>query len=101
MIIGGFYIPYETISPALRWLSWLSMARYGFSAFIVNEFGGRHIPCGDDSEDEESCPLSGSSVISSFGIEGVWTGIWANVVILVAIQVFLRLSTYILLRRSK
>lgn len=102
MIIGGFYIPLNLITPYLRWLSWLSFGRYGFSAFIINEFGGRYIACDDlDDDGAEECPYPGSAVISSYGIEGVWTSVWANVGTLIAIQIFLRVTTYILLLRSK
>ncbi|KAL7553027.1 hypothetical protein ACHAWF_016274 [Thalassiosira exigua] len=101
-IIGGFYIRYDLISPALAWASWLSMARYGFSAFVINEFGGRLIPCGDDANDAMGeCPLPGSAVISSYAIEGAWTSVWLNIGMLIAIQIILRTSTYVLLRRSK
>ncbi|KAL7539285.1 hypothetical protein ACHAXR_012568 [Thalassiosira sp. AJA248-18] len=102
MIIGGFYMPLDLIHPSLRWASWLSMARYGFSAFIINEFEGRSVICGDDSgDDDDECPMPGSAVIDSFGIKGVWTSIWLNVWMLVVIQIVLRVSTYILIRRSK
>ena len=100
MILGGFYMPFDLIHPALAWASWLSMARYGFSGFIINEFGDRYITC-DDDDNIEVCPVPGSSVIASYGIEGVWTSVWVNVGMLVAIQFFLRVSTYILLLRSK
>mmetsp|Transcript_36097 Transcript_36097/g.66159 ORF Transcript_36097/g.66159 Transcript_36097/m.66159 type:complete len:684 (-) Transcript_36097:150-2201(-) len=99
MILGGFYIPYDSIHPALAWASWFSFARYGFSAFILNEFDGRDIPCDSDSIGE--CPVAGSSVVADYDIEGIWTSVWVNVGILIAIQVFLQGSTYILLLRSK
>lgn len=87
IILGGFYIPYESISPALSWASWISMARYGFSAFIVNEFGGRSIECQEGTGAASmipmsECPLPGESVIAYYGIEGVWTSIWTNVAML-------------------
>mmetsp|Transcript_13317 Transcript_13317/g.28893 ORF Transcript_13317/g.28893 Transcript_13317/m.28893 type:complete len:187 (-) Transcript_13317:473-1033(-) len=101
MIIGGFYMPFDLINPLLAWASWLSMARYGFSAFIINEFGGRSITCGESVDSTDECPLPGSSVIDSYGIYGVWTSVWLNVGMLVTIQICLRVSTYILLRRAK
>jgi ABC-type multidrug transport system permease subunit len=102
MIIGGFYIPYGLITPVLAWASWISMARYGFSTFIINEFGGRDIPCdGYYIDSGVECPMPGSAVIASYGIEGVWTSIWPNVAMLCVIQVFLRVATYAILRRSK
>ena len=101
MILGGFYMPLDLIPPTLEWASWISMARYGFSAFIINEFGGRYITCSEDEPVGTVCPASGDDIIASYGIVGVWTNIWVNVAMLIGIQVVLRLSTYVLLRRSK
>jgi len=100
IILGGFYIPFDKMGPALAWASWISPARYGFTAFIANEFDGRQIPCASNNTSEE-CPIPGSSVISSFGISGAWSNLWLNVGMLLAIQVFLRVVTYFLMRRSK
>jgi hypothetical protein len=36
MVIGGFYVPLDLISPFLAWASWLSMARY--VPFCCNDF---------------------------------------------------------------
>lgn len=106
MILGGFYIPYEEIHPALSWASWVSMARYGFSAFIINEFDGRFIKCDATASqmlvtETGDCPLSGSLVVEYYGIKGAWTSIWANVAILVIIQVVLRCATYFILLKAK
>jgi ABC-type multidrug transport system permease subunit len=105
MIIGGFYIPFEEIHPALSWASWLSMARYGFSAFIINEFDGRFIECDHATNSQMistgECPLDGSLVVEYYGIKGAWTSIWANVAILVIIQVVLRCATYFILLKAK
>jgi hypothetical protein len=101
IILGGFYIPFDKMGRALAWVSWLSPARYGFSAFLVNEFHGRLIPCASDNTSSEECPLPGSSLISSFGISGVWANLWINVLMILAIQIFLRVITYFLLRSSK
>eukprot|EP00986_Skeletonema_menzelii_P001763 scaffold488_cov142-Skeletonema_menzelii.AAC.2 len=99
IILGGFYIPFDKMGPALAWASWISPARYGFTAFVANEFDGRQIPCAPNSTSE--CPFPGSSVISSLGITGIWSNLWLNVGVLFAIQVFLRVVTYFLMRRSK
>ena len=103
MILGGFYIPYELIHPALRWASWLSIARYGYSAFIINEFDGRDIDCDSNNSfgDADQCPLDGASVIEYYGIEGVWASVGINVGILAVFQVVLRSATYFLLLRAK
>ena len=102
-ILGGFYMPLNLIPPTLEWASWISMARYGFSSLMINEFGGRSIPCGDEeiADTTAKCPLQGDDVIQSYGIEGAFTSVWLNVAVLTIIQATLRVSTYILLRRSK
>lgn len=99
-ILGGFYIPFNILNPALKWASWLSIARYGFSALIINEYQGRIIEC-DATSKAASCPLTGSEVIASFGIAGAWESLWLNVAMLAAIQIALRLVTYLLLLRNK
>mmetsp|Transcript_19453 Transcript_19453/g.45599 ORF Transcript_19453/g.45599 Transcript_19453/m.45599 type:complete len:111 (+) Transcript_19453:1044-1376(+) len=99
-ILGGFYIPFNILNPALNWASWLSMARYGFSALIINEYQGRIIEC-DATSKATSCPLPGSEVIASFGIVGAWESLWLNVAMLAVVQVALRLVTYLLLLRNK
>lgn len=105
MILGGFYIPYEEIHPALQWASWISMARYGFSAFIINEFDGRFIECDESASRSmfsiSECPIPGSSIVEYYGIDGVWSSIWVNIFILVVFQVVLRTATYFLLRKAK
>lgn len=106
MILGGFYIPISNIHVGIRWATWLSFARYGYSSQIVNEFGGRTIPCATDgiaisigSSDE--CPLPGEEVLNSLGIEGISTNYWFNIAMIVVLQVFFRVAAYVLLRRSK
>lgn len=109
MILGGFYVPLNNLHPAIAWASWLSFARYGFSALIVNEFGGRDVPCSGDGEEpvsvsvggSEVCPLPGEDIIASMGISGGFTNKWANVGVLVGLQVFLRVACYVMLRRAR
>lgn len=103
VILAGFYVPLDNLNPAIEWASWASFARYGYSALIINEFGGRDIECGSDAVDEEGegCPLSGNDVVASIGLRGAFTNLWLNVVTVVAIQVLIRGMTYWLLRRSR
>ena len=46
-ILGGFYIPLANMNVGIKWASYTSFARYGFSALLINEFDGRDIPCAD------------------------------------------------------
>ena len=103
VILAGFYVPLDNLNPAIEWASWASFARYGYSALIFNEFAGRDIECGSDAIDNEGdgCPLSGDDVVSGIGLLGAFTNLWLNVIIVVAIQLFIRALTYWLLRRSR
>ena len=107
MIMGGFYIPFGNMHPGIQWASWLSFARYGYSAMIVNEYEGRDIPCVEASEvsiqigASNTCPVPGEDVIASLGISGIADEYWFNVCIVVVLQIAFRLAAYALLRRSK
>lgn len=107
MIMGGFYIPLDNLHPGVEWLSWLSFARYGYSALVVNEYVGRMIPCSEDDvaisigSNTGECPLPGEAVLESLGIRGVNDNYWFNIGMVALLQVFFRVAAYILLRRSK
>jgi ABC-type multidrug transport system permease subunit len=34
MIMGGFYIPFQNMHAGIQWASYLSFARYGYSALV-------------------------------------------------------------------
>jgi len=106
MIMGGFYIPFESMHAGVRWLSWLSFARYGYSSMLVNEFGDRDVPCGDDvaisiGTESGECPVPGEDILSSLGIVGVSTNYWFGVLIITLLQVAFRVASYVVLRRTK
>ena len=67
MIVGGFYIPYESIHAGVRWLSWLSFARYGYSSLLVNEYKDRELECAPDVSIQvgtsDECPFPGDEVL--------------------------------------
>ena len=106
MIMGGFYIPFDNMRPVLQWVSWLSFARYGYSAFIISEYEGRLIPCSDGVEvfsigGGGDCPLAGEDVILAMGIDGIASHFWFNIGIIILLQLFFRTASYALLRRGK
>lgn len=90
----------------IRWLSYLSFARYGYSSLLVNEFDGRDIPCAEEDDiaisigDAGECPLSGESIYEGMGIEGVFTNYWFNIAIVAMLQVLFLGGAYGLLRNS-
>ena len=106
MIMGGFYIPFDNMRPVLQWVSWLSFARYGYSAFIINEYEGRMVPCSESVEvisigGSGDCPLAGEDVIIAMGIDGIANHFWFNIGIITLLQLFFRTASYALLRRHK
>ena len=105
MIMGGFYLPYPNMQPWVKWASYLSFARYGYSALVINEFEGRDIPCADDVAitigETGQCPLPGEEVIAGLGIQGVSDGFWFNLGMVVALQFLFRIAAYALLRYKR
>jgi len=113
-IAAGFYIPFLNFNVVMKWLSYGSFARYGYSALLINEYLGRSIPCPnyDDYELEgqdsgitiggfEECPLPGNRVYESIGLEGVFANYWFNIGILAIFQLSFLIGGYALLRQSK
>jgi ABC-type multidrug transport system ATPase subunit/ABC-type multidrug transport system permease subunit len=106
IIMAGFYIPIENMHVGVKWASWLSFARYGYSALIINEYDGRDIPCTSDGVavtigNSVACPLPGEEVIQSLGIDGVAESYWFNIGMIMALQILFRIAAYVFLRRSK
>jgi ABC-type multidrug transport system ATPase subunit/ABC-type multidrug transport system permease subunit len=103
MILGGFYIPFPNLNPGVAWLSWVSFARYAYSALVVNEFAGRSVPCaaGAAAAAGAACPLPGDDVLRRLGIEGLTASFWFNIGMTAALQVFFRVAAYGMLRRSR
>ena len=106
ILMGGFYIPFESMNPFIWGMSWLSFARYGYSSMLINEYQGLDIPCaaGDVAVQiggTEECPLPGEEVIAGLGIYGVAANFWFNVGIVLIMQVAFRVASYAILRRIK
>jgi ABC-type multidrug transport system ATPase subunit/ABC-type multidrug transport system permease subunit len=106
MILGGFYIPVANMNVGIRWATWLSFARYGYSGMIVNEYAGLDVPCAEGDiaisiGGSNECPLPGEEVINSLGIEGISANYWFNIGMVLVLQCFFRFAAYALLRRSK
>mmetsp|Transcript_28526 Transcript_28526/g.40143 ORF Transcript_28526/g.40143 Transcript_28526/m.40143 type:complete len:192 (+) Transcript_28526:2-577(+) len=105
LILGGFYIPFENMRKGISSLSWISYARYGYSAMLVNEYSGRVVSCAEEDVPVSiggfgDCPISGDDIIEGLGVEGLDADYGFNIGMIVALQIFLRIVAYILLRRS-
>ena len=94
MILGGFYVNFSSMPPFIRWLSWGSQARYGFTAMVINEFEGREFACapGKHVRYGEGCPLTGEAVIEALEMDTLTIGQCFTALILM--QVLLRVGAY-------
>jgi hypothetical protein len=118
MIMGGFYIPLDDMHAGVQWLSWLSFARYGYSALVINEYQDRMIACSDigdasisiglnNDDGQDNCSVGGSgsipgeAVLESLGIRDISSNFWFNVSMVLVLQLVFRFGAYALLRRSK
>jgi ABC-type multidrug transport system ATPase subunit len=107
-IAAGFYIPIQNLNPVMKVLSYVSFARYGYSALLVNEYDNREIPCPPENSGElaisiggGNCPLAGLEVVESIGLEGFWVSYWSNIGILALFQLSFLVGAYVLLRKTK
>eukprot|EP00934_Nitzschia_sp_Nitz4_P005016 Nitzschia sp. Nitz4//scaffold209_size42451//31343//33301//NITZ4_007362-RA/size42451-processed-gene-0.37-mRNA-1//-1//CDS//3329541712//5006//frame0 len=106
-IMGGFYLPLANMHWGVKWASYLSFARYGYSALLVNEYGGRFIECDGSDEssvsigDADDCPYYGDTVFESLGVEGAFANYWFNMAMLLCLSVVLLTAAYVQLLRSK
>jgi len=98
MILGGFYISFDNMPPYILWLSFISQARYGFTAMCVNEFTGQTFSCSGDATVSygDECPLTGETVLASLGMQG--ESVAMNVLYLILMQVGIRIISYFVLR---
>lgn len=103
-IVGGFYIPFADMPSWISWVKWFSFATYGYCGLLVTEYDGRSIPCADEVTfqigDARLCPLPGEEVLNSLGITGLLSQSWFNVLMLIILQIFCRVTAYMLLRSS-
>lgn len=84
--------------PYILWLSFISQARYGFTAMCVNEFTGQTFSCSGDATVSygDECPLTGETVLASLGMQG--ESVAMNVLYLILMQVGIRIISYFVLR---
>lgn len=82
-LFAGFLITPDAMPVWLRWLRFCSFLYYGYNAAMLNEFRD---------------PGDRSAVLDQYGVNGL--GIAANLALLFAVDAFLRVATWLLLRRN-
>ncbi|KAJ2887673.1 hypothetical protein FB639_001146 [Coemansia asiatica] len=87
MLFAGNLSNSQAVTPVLRWIKYVCMYYYGYSAFMQNEFGGLKFTCSDDSA---ICYRTGEDVIRSYGLDeqAIWLCIVINLCIAVGNFIF-------------
>ncbi|KAJ2706562.1 hypothetical protein FB645_001437 [Coemansia sp. IMI 203386] len=87
MLFAGNLSNSQAVTPVLRWIKYVCMYYYGYSAFIQNEFGGLNFTCNEDSA---ICYRTGEDVIRSYGLneQAIWLCIVINLCIAVGNFIF-------------
>lgn len=82
MVVQGFFIKVENINWYWRWMHWIGMHTYSFSAFMHNEFSGRVFRAVPDAKGGPVESRTGESVLESYDFENVdkWTSMGVLVV---------------------
>ena len=96
MILGGFYVTFSNMPVFIRWLSWCSQARFGFTAMVVNEFKGRVFECATDGNHARygtECPVRGEDVIAALEMDDLSVG--QCLLALALMQCGLRILAYV------
>ncbi|KAF9197174.1 hypothetical protein BGZ49_002546, partial [Haplosporangium sp. Z 27] len=83
MLFGGFMINSGNIPPALTWIQYLSMFKYGFEALAVNEVASTNLI---DNIQGVAFNVPGSLILQKlFGFD--LGGYWKNMIILIGFNI--------------
>ena len=98
MLFGGFYVNVDRIPPWISWLRYTSYMYWAFSGMVINEFGGRELPCGSAASptDYGGCPFAGDHVVEAMGYGG--GSVARSFGLLFAMAMLFRTCAYLCLR---
>ncbi|KAJ2661335.1 hypothetical protein IWW48_002488 [Coemansia sp. RSA 1200] len=83
----------HAVTPVLRWIKYICIFYYPYSALMQNEFNGLEFTCDSSSV---SCYRTGQEVLDSYGLNEL--PIWADVIIELGLGTFLYIVGYVGLR---
>jgi hypothetical protein len=81
LIFGGQLVSLDTVTAVLRWLKWLSVIYYAYTALAQNEFVGLQFECLIPAPD---CKMSGEVLLERFNLDdlpNVWDPVLYNAII--------------------
>jgi hypothetical protein len=93
MLFGGFYINLESLPAGSKWMTYISMLKWAFQAFAINEFKGEKFTC---TASDPSCLKTGEEVLDSFAFGGDTVG--EGLLGLLVVFLGYNLLAYVLLR---
>jgi len=98
MLFGGFYVNVDRIPEWISGVRYASYMYWAFSGMVINEFGGRQLPCGDSEHaaDYGGCPFSGDLVVQEMGYSGGSVG--RSFGCLLGMAILFRFCAYLSLR---
>ena len=97
MVVQGFFIKLENIGWWWRWMHWVSMHSYSFSAFMHNEFHGRVFDPSPNASGGPQPGISGDTVLAMYDFAK--TKKWDNMVVLVAMAIGYRVIAAVIMHR--
>ncbi|KAJ1725983.1 hypothetical protein LPJ61_005503 [Coemansia biformis] len=93
MLFGGNLSNANSITPVLRWIKYICIFYYPYSALMQNEFDGLAFTCGNG---KGSCYTTGSEVIHAYGLDEL--SIHVCVIICLSLGIAFYIFSYGLLR---
>lgn len=105
ILVGGLYANSDNLTPAIKWVEYISFISYGYRILMVNELTGLEFTCVDselitDSDGILRCPLeNGERVLESFSMDGA--SISEDFAALIGLTIAMRFIAYVFLRLSK
>ena len=97
-LFGGFYVNVDRIPNWIRWIRYISYMYWAFSGMMINEYGGRELPCGSAASDSDygGCPFNGDEVVAAMGFDA--GSVFLCWLVLFSMALTFRVCAYLCLR---
>nr|BBB02489.1 Protein white [Harmonia axyridis] len=96
LMLGGIFLNFKSIPEYLKWISELSWFKYGFQAYMINQWSNvAHIECHMNSTAQSICITNGIEVLHKQNIS--LGEFWPAILSLVLLSILFRLVGYLIL----
>lgn len=93
LVFGGQVVNVDTVPVVLRWIKWISMILYSYSALAMNEMSDLTFSCPQNSP--PGCSIDGLDVIENFDLV-IFSSLWFSVLMNFCLGVSFIVLGYIL-----